>query len=956
MTKRRLEAVEEEVSVRVTRSRNSPTSTPKTPTTPKRVLTDSLRQSKGRENVKPSKVLTPKHSAAASIATARKQQDVIVKEDDDDDLSKVIPVTPKTVKTPLAVATAAARTPIARTPTSIFQEAKGVFRRSSTPSRLVGRDKERAVITQFWQENVFAKRGGSLYISGVPGTGKTALVDEICKSLEPTFAECGFKIHVHKMNCMTIKEPRSIYPKLLELIEGSVVDYKAAVHDLGELFVPTKKANTMHVVILDEIDHLLTRDQEVLYNLFQWPLMTGSRLSLIGIANALDLTERFLPRLKAKDCMPTLLNFVPYQVNEITAIIRERLGSLSPTTKTLSPQINDAKRTLPLMQPAAIEFAARKVVGTGDVRKALDVCRQALEVLETSLSSGPKSPTPASTSSMDVDLMPKVTVQHVAKAASAALNSSNLASTSMIYELNAHQKMVMAALLVCRKKGVESTSGKVYEVYGDLLNKSMSLMPHPYSIFTSMLEGLASSSLVSLARGKGKDSTRSTVVALSGDAEHIEKALLENDTGGRLSDAINGVVHGVLPAFASAQYFYTNVYQSSDTTCSGPPNIVYASKATCSSSAASTPFGCTLQNGVYVKGFCSGSLPSDYIQTLTSPIVSYFGEILYNGGCPANGGITWTYARNYFCVHAGAKSIPVGEGDTISTTGASTYSVNATHYTISIWYTSATCSFAANSISYRARATAELCSTPVMGSSQLDVFVNYTVPVGPASYFYTVTYSDSTCANNNANIIFVQNPNGALPLCQITYTEFGCTLQNGVYVKGFCSETAPPAQAGSVALGGVSFFGQIYYASSCKAGNEIHWTYVRTDTCVHSGSQSTPIGQGDSISSSGSSMYSANATSFTNKVWSPSLSCSGAPLYVSYQDRSTSEVCSTQVEGGTEISVLIGGTATATGTAIPTGTAISTGTAIPAPASSAPNQLACGMLSMGLTVAALCWI
>lgn len=52
--------------------------------------------------------------------------------------------------------------------------------------------------------------------------------------------------------------------------------------------------------MLDEIDQLVQKDPTVLYQLFEWPSLADSKLILIGIANALDMTERLLPRLRSK--------------------------------------------------------------------------------------------------------------------------------------------------------------------------------------------------------------------------------------------------------------------------------------------------------------------------------------------------------------------------------------------------------------------------------------------------------------------------------------------------------------------------------------------------------------------------------------------------------------------------------------------------------------------------------
>lgn len=54
------------------------------------------------------------------------------------------------------------------------------------------------------------------------------------------------------------------------------------------------------------------RDQAVLYNLFDWPTHTASRLAVMGISNTHDLDQRVLPRIARCDpCATTPLHLVP---------------------------------------------------------------------------------------------------------------------------------------------------------------------------------------------------------------------------------------------------------------------------------------------------------------------------------------------------------------------------------------------------------------------------------------------------------------------------------------------------------------------------------------------------------------------------------------------------------------------------------------------------------------------
>ena len=48
---------------------------------------------------------------------------------------------------------------------------------------IIGRETEKEFITRFFKERINSKKGGALYISGNPGTGKTAVTEEISKQL-----------------------------------------------------------------------------------------------------------------------------------------------------------------------------------------------------------------------------------------------------------------------------------------------------------------------------------------------------------------------------------------------------------------------------------------------------------------------------------------------------------------------------------------------------------------------------------------------------------------------------------------------------------------------------------------------------------------------------------------------------------------------------------------------------
>ncbi|KAJ2665823.1 AAA ATPase [Coemansia sp. RSA 1199] len=296
-----------------------------------------------------------------------------------------------------------------------FAATKCVLNRATAAPQIIGREAEQTAIRNFLHASVEQGRGGSMYVSGNPGTGKTACLQSLIKQSSAVFPSV-------LVNCVPLTQPGQVYAAILRAMNIET----RADNALSELEHITQHAKIPFLVILDEVDSLLGSRQEVLYRLFELAAQPNSRLALVGIANALDLTDRFLPRLQARNCEPLLLNFNPYQVTDITKILQSRLDAVSMGTDVI--------------QRAALELCARKVAATsGDLRKALDVCRQAMELAEAEHK---RRVAQSDKENPDTVVAPRVSIMHVAKALS-ALNGSQ--AVQKLDALNFQQKLVLYA-------------------------------------------------------------------------------------------------------------------------------------------------------------------------------------------------------------------------------------------------------------------------------------------------------------------------------------------------------------------------------------------------------------------------------------------------------------------------------------------------------------------------------
>ncbi|KAL3438575.1 P-loop containing nucleoside triphosphate hydrolase protein [Aspergillus tetrazonus] len=471
-------------------------------------------------NLKPTEVRTP---TKARYRNALDSPPVTPKHRVQVGAKALTPRTPRQLGTPTTTQT-------------VYTQARQLFARGASSGRIIGREAEKEKLASFIADGMKLKKGGCMYVSGPPGTGKSALVKEVLDEVEIKPAR------VAQLNCASMRTARDVYSKLTEdLCDDDDVFKKSEADRLKSMFLSDKKQASkqdMFLVMLDEIDHLLTSDAGILQSLFEWSLQGESKLLLIGIANALDLTDRSLPQLKAKNLKPLLLPFLPYNASQIAGVVIERLRSLLPEGQVEDPNF------IPFVQPAAIQLCAKKVASqTGDLRKAFELIKRAIDVIEqetmqkhdmqnlnspsktilvenNNLSSSPKHSLAKGTSALPYTIMtaPRASIAHVAKITSSVFGQG---TTQRLQCLNLQQKAAICALVALDRKRRENdipqtpsksknlapTVKQIFDAYCTLCRTDNILHPLTATEFKDVLGSLETLGLVGEYQGRGRGGT-----------------------------------------------------------------------------------------------------------------------------------------------------------------------------------------------------------------------------------------------------------------------------------------------------------------------------------------------------------------------------------------------------------------------------------------------------------------
>lgn len=275
---------------------------------------------------------------------------------------------------------------------SPYRQARSLLHVSSVPAALPCRGGEFDMVYESLQTAILDGTGACIYISGPPGTGKTATVREVIAHLNNAVLDENMDDFVFvEINGMKITDPHQSYSLLWEALKGDRVSPPHALDLLGREFSHPSPRRVPCVVLMDELDQLVTKNQSVMYNFFNWPALRYSHLVVLAVANTMDLPERTLSNKISSRLGLTRITFSGYKHQELIEIISTRLANVPGN----------------IVDADAVQFASRKVAAvSGDARRALDICRRAVEIAEQVSEAAGKPGLPSIDEEDDDEAMP----------------------------------------------------------------------------------------------------------------------------------------------------------------------------------------------------------------------------------------------------------------------------------------------------------------------------------------------------------------------------------------------------------------------------------------------------------------------------------------------------------------------------------------------------------------------
>ena len=358
---------------------------------------------------------------------------------------------------------------------SLFVD-RQAFEHGFEPDSLPHREKE---VRGLGENLVEALRGhipSNMLLYGVPGSGKTIVTKTVLKQLKSKGKSNGTAVKAYTINCRTVNTKYRVIQGLANRLEragDTKIPFTGWPTDrvLEEFRRRMDRRGGIHVIVLDEIDHLVSKNGDsIIYSLTNLNLeLESSKCCIIGISNDLHFTKMLTPQVASRLAQIDLV-FHPYGANQINDILQER--------------VRHGIRDGVLDQSVVGLCSALAAQEHGDARRALDLLRIAVKKAQQ----------------MGHDLVDR---GHV-RLAQNQLEHDQL--TPVLRTLPLQQKILLFSICINEENGLKNIStGEIYRTYAEVCMRIMiePLTPRRISSLLNELDSLGIIIARNVSKGRG---------------------------------------------------------------------------------------------------------------------------------------------------------------------------------------------------------------------------------------------------------------------------------------------------------------------------------------------------------------------------------------------------------------------------------------------------------------------
>ena len=370
---------------------------------------------------------------------------------------------------------------------------RDVLRHSYTPEQLPHRKRQLEALASILVSALKGETPSNILIYGKTGTGKTATVKFVGKELEKFSKKHNCRCYMHYLNCEIIDTQYRVLATLAKVLGRNV---PMTGWPTDQVYEEVKMAIDAHsqtiIIVLDEIDKLVRKGDEVLYSLSRINSeLERARVSLIGISNDLKFKNFLDPRVISSLSEEEII-FPPYNAEQLKDILAQR-AELAFYDGVLDEEVI----------PYCAALAAQE---HGDARKALDLLRVSGEIAEREGAS-------------------KVSRDHVKKAVK-KIESDHV--NEVVRTLPTQNKILLYGMILLAQTGRRKfTTGEVYTVYKSLCKRAGidALTQRRISDLISELDMLGILNSIVISKGRYG---RTREIRLDIPVESVKNVILED--------------------------------------------------------------------------------------------------------------------------------------------------------------------------------------------------------------------------------------------------------------------------------------------------------------------------------------------------------------------------------------------------------------------------------------------